>query len=214
MPDSPVKGTTRAHLLRVGLRMFLKHGYSDLGIQAILKEANVPKGSFYHHFESKQDFALAVIDEYMKTVHEGLDQCLNDESLPPLQRVRRFFELSREKYVEEGTLGCMLGSLGQELSGIDEIFRQKIEACFVEITTRIAKCLKMARDRGELKPSQDPRHAANLILNCWEGAALRSRIWRDVDPLTEILDFCFGALSTKPPSDRRSNEDGGGLMSH
>lgn len=208
-PAHTHKGMTRAHLLKVGLRMLLRHGYGDLGIQAILKEANVPKGSFYHHFSSKQDFALAVIDEYMETVHQGLETCLNDESLPPLQRVRRFFELSRDKYIEEGTLGCMLGALGQELSTVDEVFRLKIEACFSEITARIAQCLDLARQRGELEASRNPADVANLILNCWEGAALRSRMWRDADPLTEVLDFCFGALSTDSSCRGQNSDDGG-----
>ena len=107
--------STKDRLLDAGLTMILERGYNHLGIQDVLAATGVPKGSFYHHFESKEDFGLQVIDRYMTAVHAGLDECLGDQKVEPLQRVRNFFEATREKYREEGYLGCLLGGLGQEL---------------------------------------------------------------------------------------------------
>lgn len=182
---------TKRHLLEHGVAMVLRHGYHDLGIAGLLKEADVPKGSFYHHFASKEDFGLQVIDLYMEAVHAGLDQCLDDKSRPPLERVRRFFELTEEKYRSEGYLGCLLGGLGQELSGVSEVFRRRVEQCFSEIARRVGECLEEAVRRGDLPADTDPRRMAQLLVNCWEGAALRTRIQRDPAPLREMLDFYF-----------------------
>ena len=77
----------------------------------------------------------------MGHVHAGLDLCLGDTGGPPLERVRRFFELTRQNYRKEGYMGCLLGGLGQELSGVSEVFRRKIEGCFSDIAKRIAVCL-------------------------------------------------------------------------
>ncbi|HVS10069.1 MAG TPA: TetR/AcrR family transcriptional regulator, partial [Planctomycetota bacterium] len=117
---------TQQKLLETGMEMLLRQGYNDLGIAALLERTRIPKGSFYHHFSSKEDFALQVIDLYLKEVHRGLDQCLGDKGVPPLQRVRGFFEGTVEKYRGEGYLGCLLGGLGQELSGVSETFRRKV----------------------------------------------------------------------------------------
>lgn len=186
---------TKQHLLEHGVAMVLRHGYHDLGITALLQEAEVPKGSFYHHFASKEDFGLQVIDLYMEQVHAGLDACLGDESRPPLQRVRRFFELTEEKYRSEGYLGCLLGGLGQELSGVSEVFRRRVDACLSEIARRIAGCLEEAVHRGDLPADTDPQAMAQLLVNCWEGAALRTRVRRDPAPLREMLDFYFRAAA-------------------
>ena len=175
--------------------MLLQHGYNDSGISALLEATKTPKGSFYHHFRSKEDFGLQAVDLYMEEVHAGLDFCLGDTSLSPLARVRRFFELSEEKYRSEGYLGCLLGGLGQELSGVSEVFRRKVEQCFSEIGARIAVCLEEAIEGGELPPETDARRMAALLINCWEGAALRSRLPRDPKPLREMLDFYFHAVS-------------------
>lgn len=150
-----------------------------------------PKGSFYHHFKDKEDFAIQVVDEYMHHVHAGLDACLRDEGRPPLDRVRGFFELTRQSYRKEGYMGCLLGGLGQELSGMSEVFRRKIEACLSAIAARLAVCLEQARERGDIPADSDPQRLASLLVDCWEGAALRSRLRGSAAPLTAMLDFYF-----------------------
>ncbi len=185
---------TKQRLLESGLSLLLQHGYNDLGIQLLLSETGIPKGSFYHHFSDKQEFALQVIEAYMHEVHAGLDACLQDEALPPLDRVRRFFELTEQKYREQGYMGCLLGGLGQELSGVNEVFRHKIEECFSSIADRIAGCLRRAQESGSLPPNRDAQAMAALLVNCWEGAALRSRLCGSPAPLSAMLDFYFESL--------------------
>ena len=196
---------TKRELLQQGMTMLLEHGFNDLGIAALLEATGIPKGSFYHHFKSKEDFGLQAIDCYMQEVHAGLDQALGDDTVPPLTRVRRFFELSAEKYRTQGYLGCLLGGLGQELSGVSEAFRRKVEWCFSEIARRIAGCLDDAVRRGDLPPDTKTQAMAELLVNCWEGAALRTRLRRDPAPLRDMLDFYFLSASTatrKHRSDR------------
>ncbi len=178
-------------MLDTGLAMLLEHGYNDLGIQALLEATRTPKGSFYHHFKDKEDFALQVIERYMEQVHAGLDACLLDEGRRPVERVRRFFEMTSEAYREQGYMGCLLGGLGQELSGVSDVFRRKIEECFSEIAGRIATCLETARASGDIPPDSDTRRIASLLVDCWEGAALRSRLRGNAAPLTEMLNFFF-----------------------
>ena len=183
--------STKQRLLDAGQAMLLERGYYDLGIQALLEATHTPKGSFYHHFANKEDFALQVIDQYMHQVHAGLDACLGDRDRPPLERVRRFFELTQESYRKEGYLGCLLGGLGQELSGVSEVFRRKIDDCFSAIAKRIAVCLEEARRKGDIRSDANPQRMASLLVDCWEGAALRSRLRGSAAPLMAMLDFYF-----------------------
>lgn len=186
--------TTKQRLIDAGIRLLLKHGYNGLGIQALLAEVGVPKGSFYHHFEDKEDFALQVLDAYMDAVHEGLDASLGDSSRPPLARIRYFFQNTRDSYDQEGFLGCLIGGLGQELSGVSDVFRQKIDACFAALAERLADSLEDARLAGAIPADSNPRELADLLVDCWEGAALRSRLRRNPKPLNAMVDFYLGAL--------------------
>lgn len=185
---------TKQHLLELGVRLLLKHGYADLGVAELLEQAGVPKGSFYHHFESKEDFGLQALDFYMAGVHGALDEAFGDESREPLEQLRRFFALVSSSYKGEGYLGCLLGGLGQELSGVSPAFRKKVEECFRLIARHFEKALKRAKSRGALRAGADPRELADLLVNCWEGAALRSRLHQSAGPLGQMLDFYFAAI--------------------
>jgi TetR/AcrR family transcriptional repressor of nem operon len=183
--------TTKQRLLDAGLELLLEHGYYGLGVQALLEATGTPKGSFYHHFASKEDFALQVIDQYMIGVHQVLAACLDESGRRPLQRMRDFFETVAESYRGDGYLGCLLGGLGQELSGVNEVFARKIDDCFTHIAERMASCLEDARIAGDIAPSADVNQWAGLLVDCWEGAALRSRLRRSEAPLKAMLDFYF-----------------------
>jgi len=185
------ESSTRERLIAAGLPLLLERGYNGLGLQAVLTATSVPKGSFYHHFRDKEDFALQVVDTYMREVHAGLDACLGDPSISPLDRVRGFFVSTQQVYRQQGYMGCLLGGLGQELSGVSDAFRRKIEGCFTEIANRLAVCLEEARERGDLPAASDPQGLAALLVDCWEGAALRSRLQRDHAPLNAMLEFYF-----------------------
>jgi TetR/AcrR family transcriptional repressor of nem operon len=186
--------TTKRDLLELGLKLLLKHGYADLGVAALLAEAGVPKGSFYHHFTSKEDFGLQAIDLYMEGVHGAIAAAFGDDDRPPLEQLRHFFAMVSAGYEGDGYLGCLLGGLGQELSGISPAFREKVEACFNVIAGAFEEVLRVAQARGHLRRDSDPRELADLLVNCWEGAALRSRLRRSGDPLGQMLEFYFTAV--------------------
>jgi TetR/AcrR family transcriptional repressor of nem operon len=185
---------TKQELLELGLQLLLKHGYADLGVATLLEKAGVPKGSFYHHFESKEDFGLQAIDLYMQGVHGALDAAFGNDGAQPLEQIRRFFGMVTDGYKGDGYLGCLLGGLGQELSGISPAFRKKVEHCFRVIAAHFERALLVAQGRGQLRSGVEPAELADLLVNCWEGAALRSRLRRSPDPLGQMLDFYFAAV--------------------
>jgi TetR/AcrR family transcriptional repressor of nem operon len=188
--DEPLHATKR-RLLDVGLATLLERGYNATGIQDLLVATSVPKGSFYHHFVSKEDFALQVVDRYLADVHGLLDQSLGDTDRAPLERVRSFFERLQALYASQGYLGSLIGLLGQELAAVNTAFRRRMENAFDGIARRLGETLEEARRRGDLPAEADPLQAANLMLDCWEGAAARSRLLRSPAPLEAAIEVSF-----------------------
>src|SRR5678815_3057279 len=149
LPSSPPPDEslhiTKRRLHDVGLATLLERGYNATGIQDLLVATSVPKGSFYHHFGSKEDFALQVLDRYVAELHVLLDQSLGDLERAPLDRVRLFFERLLGLYASQGYLGSLIGILGQELAAVSTSFRRRIEGALDGITRRLAEPLEEAR---------------------------------------------------------------------
>ena len=80
----------------------------------------------------------------------------------------------------------------KDLGGVSEVFRRKVEACFSRIAARMAVCLEEARQRGDIPADSSARHMAGLLVDCWEGAALRSRLCEGgaEEPGAEECDVC------------------------
>jgi len=185
---------TKQRLIEAGLRLLLERGYSGLGILAVLDATGTPKGSFYHHFRDKEDFALQVLDTYVGAVHEQLEGFLSDEEVAPLDRIRGFFEATTKAYEAEGYMGCLMGGIGQELAATSEVFRKKIDGCLGAIAGRISVCLSEAQRRGQLDADVDVGAMGELIVDGWEGAALRSRLQKSPASLSAMLSFYFDTL--------------------
>jgi TetR/AcrR family transcriptional repressor of nem operon len=95
-----------------------------------------------------------------------------------------------------------MGGLGQELSGVNENFRKLVERCLSSIAERLSNCLDEARQAGLIARASDVRAMADLLVNCWEGAALRSRLRREPSSLNAMLDFYLASV-TVPPTNRK-----------
>jgi TetR/AcrR family transcriptional repressor of nem operon len=82
---------TKEKILTVGAEIIHRKGFNNTGIQEILKAAEVPKGSFYFYFKSKEDFGLNLIDFFGNILFAKSDEYLNDSRGTPIERLRRFF---------------------------------------------------------------------------------------------------------------------------
>src|SRR5512136_2181541 len=119
---------SKEDIVQTGLDIIYSKGFNATGVEAILKQANVPKGSFYNFFSSKEEFGLAIIDRYVAEAGELFGPIYNDESLPPLERVRKGFEILAARFESNDcSKGCLLGNLSLEMSDQYEKIRERLE---------------------------------------------------------------------------------------
>ena len=67
----------------------------------------------------------------------------------------------------------------------------------MEIAERLAGCLEEARRDGDIPAKSDPRQLANVLIDRWEGAALRSRLRREPAPLHAMLEFYLQSAASR-----------------
>ena len=193
------KEKTRDILLEAGRKTFLEKGYNNSGIESILQTANVPKGSFYYYFGSKEDFGLKVLERFASCVGEGLDRTLGDASVPPLDRIRNYCELIFDKLQsDQCRKGCLVGNLSQEMADQNELFRSRLEEIFESWVDRYAKCFLEAQQAGDIAADLDVHELAEFWLNSWQGAMLRAKTMRSIAPLQTFLGLMFGTILQAP----------------
>ena len=186
---------TRNALVWCGTELLTERGFQITGIDEILKRVGVPKGSFYHYFKSKDDFGHAVIDNYEAYYAKKMDRIFGDTSQSPLHRLINFTENAKNGMVKfDFKRGCLIGNLGQELAALDTQFRERLEGVLVSWEKRVAECLSEAIDSGELAPGQDPQALSRFFWVGWEGAILRSKLMRSLEPIDQFTSIFFRSV--------------------
>jgi TetR/AcrR family transcriptional repressor of nem operon len=187
--------TTREHLIEVGLKQIFRAGYTSTGINDILELADVPKGSFYHYFPSKEAFAKAVLDRYTKGEVERWAGILGDPKLSPLKRLRKYFKELMAVYGHRGPIqGCLLGNLSLEVAEQSPKIRGILREAFDCWQNAIAKTIREAVEKGELTKTVKPDYLAALLVNNWEGAQVRAKAEQSDKPLELFYDLTFNVL--------------------
>lgn len=188
---------TRDNLLRAGTRMLHGAGYSATGIKEIVDAADVPKGSFYNYFQSKEDFGRAVVDFYFEGGSEGLRARLEDEKVPPRDRLRDFFEERIRGFTQAGfERGCLLGNMSLEVADHSTAIRERLAAHFATWSGLFATCIAEAQEAGAICNPQSSAVLAQFLLNSWEGALLRMRAEKSAVPLQQFVEVVFGSVLT------------------
>ena len=186
---------TRELLLRAGLEVLTEKGFSSTGIDEILKRVGVPKGSFYHYFDSKEAFGAALIERFARYFAYKLERHFGDSSKQPLARLWAFVEDARTGMARhEFRRGCLIGNLGQEMAALPESYRASLIAVFHDWESRLARCLEAAQHRGEIPASVDCEQAAAFFWIGWEGAVLRAKLERSAKPLDVFALGFFAGL--------------------
>ncbi len=186
---------TRGALIRSGMEVLTEKGYSATGLDEILGRVGIPKGSFYHYFDSKDAFGLELIANYSAFFKHKLEKFLGDPALPPLERLQAFMDDAIESMARyEFKRGCLVGNLGQEMGALPESFREQIQNVFEDWQGMLVRCLKEAKSAGGIAPQVDCETAAYVFWTGWEGAVLRAKLERSPDALKAFSAFFLGSL--------------------
>ena len=187
---------TRELILRTGLEVLTEKGSSAVGIDEILKKVDVPKGSFYHYFESKEAFGLELISLYGEFFARKLERNFENKALSPLGRIKAFIRDAKEGMARFNfSRGCLIGNLGQEMGSLPESFRSKLIGTFNNWQDHLAGCLLEAQAIGELSKKADVKQLSAFFWIGWEGAVLRAKLEHSEMALDTFTQYFFEVLA-------------------
>lgn len=187
----------RDRLLDAAMERLHAQGFNGSGVQDITADAGIAKGSFYNHFESKAALGAAALERYFRARTCARMAVLHDATLPPLTRLRCYFEslavlLGRSGY--DG--GCMIGNMAAELADHSALIRDQLAAHFAEWAGTIEHVVAEAQACGTVRADLPAPTIASFLLNAWEGAILRARVTRDDVPFQDFFRVVFATLAT------------------
>ncbi len=187
------KELNRENLLNQGVTLLRGQGYHGTGLQEILDVVNIPKGSFYNYFGSKEDFGAEVIQHYTDPFIAQLTGHLERSDADALGAIRRYFdELIVELERDEFKGGCLLGNLMGEIGDTSEVCRKPLQSAVRRYQDVLQSGLAKAQQQGTVRSDKSPEVMADLLVNTWQGALLRMKIERSSAPIKQCCQDLLG----------------------
>jgi TetR/AcrR family transcriptional repressor of nem operon len=198
----------REKIITEGMRVVHERGFAGSSVRDIVKAAGVPQGSFTNHFQSKETFALEVLNAYYERGREFTKSTLLNDSESPVRRLKAWIDGMLKSYNQNGQWnGCMLGNLGAEHSEGTDLIQERVCELFVEIEQNLTYCLKAAVKAGEFPASINCKDWAIFIHTSLEGAVLGAKATRSHNPTKIFKNILFAQLDAMKSSNGREPQD-------
>ena len=196
MPSRSRSTDTRERLIQSGIVLFQRNGFHATGLNEVLQDAGVPKGSFYHYFQSKEHFAADAIREYITPYIDQLESLLDAENgLRMIDRLRGYYDHHVGEFESKGTLsGCLLGNLLGEIGVNNPLALTEIGQSVNRYCDVLSRIIAAIQSEGDLQPDLSPKSLAATLFDAWQGSLLRTQSEQSPRPLRQFLDSSFPRL--------------------
>jgi len=163
---------TRQHILEAAFMQMYRKGFQGMRLDEVIAATELTKGALYHHFPSKRALGYAVVDELIIPTVEAVWLRPLKNSAEPLQGLINVIEQmpdNEHKPPEMIRYGCPLNNLAQEMSPLDEGFRQRLDYAFRIWQDVIQETLERAQQKEHIRADVNCDEAAMFIMAAMEG---------------------------------------------
>nr|WP_271208845.1 TetR/AcrR family transcriptional regulator [Rhodococcus wratislaviensis]GLK33199.1 TetR family transcriptional regulator [Rhodococcus wratislaviensis] len=177
----------KERLLRQGTRQFYANGFNGTTVDALLAASGVPKGSFYHHFGSKEAFGQAVLERYRQFQLDHLASWAARAELTSADKLTGYFGAMVDRFIDSGfQRACLVGKFSTEVAATSEAFRHQLDADLRIWQSRLRELLAAGQADGDVRTDRTPAELADALLALIQGAFVVALSTRDAESLRAV----------------------------
>lgn len=165
-----------------------RKGYTAVGLNEVLSEAGVPKGSFYHYFSSKESFGEAVMTSYFTAYLATMQRIAGDTGRTGAEQLEEYWRRFYDLQTSDDCHGrCLVVKLATEVSDLSEPMRRQLVDGTAGIVDTLERMITTGQRDGSVGATQDPCTLAEELYDAWLGASTMAKIQRSPRPLQRAL---------------------------
>ncbi|OPA84531.1 TetR family transcriptional regulator [Pseudomonas fluorescens] len=165
-----------------------RKGFSAVGLNEILQAADVPKGSFYHYFNSKDAFGVVLLDNYFDHYLLGVQQLFRQPGVSWHAKLMGYWHLWIDNQTGCTDAGkCLAVKLGAEVSDLSEPMRLALQRGTARTIALLAEALRQGVEEGSVITAHFPENLAQRLYALWLGTSVMNKITRTTAPFDEAL---------------------------
>lgn len=185
----------RRHILDAGRALIARKGFVAVGLNEILTTAEIPKGSFYHYFGSKESFGSELLQQYVADYAMRLDALFGQAGVNGRDKLLSYWAAwQQEQLDQDGGEKCLVVKLSAEVGDLSDEMRVVLRDGVDRLMRRLAAVIEEGQADGSLSPEIRAKEAAELLYQMWLGAALITKLRRDGSAMVQAMAVTVSVL--------------------
>ncbi|MFT6121788.1 MAG: TetR/AcrR family transcriptional repressor of nem operon [Oleiphilaceae bacterium] len=192
---------TREALITAGIDQISMHGYHGTGIKQILDIVNVPKGSFYNFFNSKEAFVAELIKAYSQNALAKLNTYLHTQGagLSPVEQLRDIYTFGLSEYANsQYQKSCLVGALAADIGAESTLCQQALDKAMRAWLESFSIIFEQAQQIGELRTDVSAKQLASTYWSTWEGSLLKLKVTSNAQAAADTMELMLNTFFKAP----------------
>lgn len=177
---------TATRILDAGQELIQTRGYTAMSFQDIASQVGIKKPSVIHHFPSKADLGVAIIQRYRDTFASQLEAIGNDSKKTAWEALDFYFSPYLH-FARTPDKVCLCGALAGEIPALPEKMRVEVKQFMEDHQDWLEGILRDGRRNGELNFSETPARLSRMLFNTLQGTLLVKRSTDDLSQLEDVI---------------------------
>ena len=198
MSTTTATPTTKERILDAAEGIMLQKSFHSVGLNEILSAVKVPKGSFYHYFQSKEQFGVELLKHYVADASAYKRKCMLSTELSedPAERLAAYFDLTIANLMGNSCqCSCLVAKLATEVASFSDDMRAVLAEGMREWRGFMEKLVLEGQEKGVFRKELSAQTTAMMMQDLWMGANQRMQVEKTVAPLRAAALFIRGYLS-------------------
>lgn len=177
--------STAGRILEAGRQLIMRRGYSGFSYADIADAIDIRKASIHHHFPTKADLAVAVLQQ--SQANFDADMALLDASgADALVQMRAYIGYWERCIADDSAPFCVAGMLGAELPALPDDVARAVKAHFDDIAAWLVRVLEAGVKDGVVQPGVSVQTEAATFVSLVYGAMLAARAYGNAGMFRDV----------------------------
>ncbi len=187
---------SQAKLIAAAQGLMVRQGYAATTVDQVCAEAGLTKGSFFHHYASKEALCRAAVDAWGEMGTQMYAQAWSDPSMDPLDQLYRMLDIMISfTTTRDQPCVCMVGMMSQELSATNPDLRAICAGHLNDWTQHVVRLLRAAKMRHRPAVNFDPERVGWLLNSIWQGSMLIAKTCQTPEMIVSNLELTRAYVS-------------------
>lgn len=187
--SAAIRHESKTRILDAALKVFREKGYTATRIEDICEAAGLTKGSFFHHFSTKEELAIAAADYWTELTGSLFAEAPYHEPADPLDRVLAYVDF--RKALVRGTLPeftCLLGTMTQEVYGTHPAIRDACDDSIGHHVRTLVPDIEAAIAKYGIQGDWTAESLALFLQAGLQGGFILAKAQNDVSAAVDVVD--------------------------